>query len=119
VVYGCSKDRFVKPASIAVIALGGELEIGRKAEIRAALQMIESATSVLIDLSEVTYADSTALAELMRFRREADTRSVSVAILIGHRQFSRLLEYAGLSQMFAVFDSRAAALSYLAAPKTT
>jgi anti-anti-sigma factor len=109
----------VRPPSIAVIALSGELEIGRKVEIRDTLQMVESATSVLIDFSEVTYADSTALAELMRFRSEADTRNVSVAILVGHRQFSRLLEYAGLSQTFAVFDSRAAALSYLASPKTT
>jgi anti-sigma B factor antagonist len=109
----------VKTPSIAVIALSGELEIGRKAEIRDRLQMVESATSVLIDLSEVTYADSTALAELMRLRGEADTRDVSVAILVGNRQFARLLEYAGLSQMFAVFDSRAAALSYLGAPKTT
>jgi anti-sigma B factor antagonist len=109
----------VKAPSIAVIALSGELEIGRKAEIRDSLQLVENATSVLVDLSEVTYADSTALAELMRLHGEADTRNVSVAILVGHRQFARLLEYAGLSQMFAVFNSRAAALSYLAAPKTT
>ena len=109
----------MKPASIAVITLNGELEIGRKAEIRDTLQMVESATSVLIDFSDVTYADSTALAELMRFHGEADTRNVSVALLVGHRRFARLLEYAGLSQAFAVFDSRAAALTYLGAPKTT
>ena len=61
-------------ASIAVIALSGELEIGRKAEIRRALQLARAPRSALIDCSEVTYADSTALAELMRFHAEADTR---------------------------------------------
>ncbi len=99
--------------SIAVIALSGELEISRKTEIRTALQLNEAARAVLIDCSAVSYADSTALAELMRFHSEADTRGVSVAILIGNKQFARLLEYAGLAGAFAVFESRGAALSYL------
>jgi anti-anti-sigma factor len=105
----------VNAGSIAVISLAGELEIGRRAEIRAALQLAASATAVLIDCSEVTYADSTALAELMRLGQEADAKSVGVAILIGNRQFARLLQYAGLAHMFNVFESRAAALSYLGA----
>ena len=101
--------------SIAVIPLAGELEIGRKAEIRSALQLPGSAKSILIDCSDVTYADSTALAELMRFNHEADAECVGVAILIGNPQFARLLHYAGLVHVFEVFESRAAALSYLGA----
>ncbi len=109
----------MKPAYIGVIVLRGELELSRKGEIRSALQLSDEATSFLIDCSGVTYADSTALAELMRFHREADTKGVNVALLIGNRQFARLLEYAGLPAMFQVFEDRAAALTYLGTRPTT
>jgi anti-anti-sigma factor len=98
---------------MSVIALGGELEIGRKAEIRQALRLGGDERSLLIDFSAVTYADSTALAELIRFHREAEAAGVPVAILTGTPQFSRLLQYAGLSGAFAVFEDRAAALASL------
>jgi anti-anti-sigma regulatory factor len=45
--------------------LAGELEISRKREMRDALALSESARAVLLDLSDVTYADSTALTELL------------------------------------------------------
>ncbi len=101
-------------SGIAVIRLTGELEIGRKAEIDAALQLAGTESGILIDFFEVTYADSTALAALLRFRRETDGYGIPVAIVIGSRQFARLVQYAGLEQAFSVFDNRAAALTHLA-----
>ncbi|HEX3369856.1 MAG TPA: hypothetical protein VHS56_09800, partial [Candidatus Cybelea sp.] len=53
--------------SIETVRLSGELEISRKREIRDAFTLPEGAAAVLVDLSEVTYADSTALTELLRF----------------------------------------------------
>ncbi len=99
--------------SISVIKLSGELEIGRRAEIRAALHVGGGEKAFLIDFSEVTYADSTAVAELVRFHAEAAAAGVPVAVVIGNRQFARLLQYAGLGDAFAIFDSRAAALTFL------
>ena len=101
--------------AITVIKLSGELEIGRRAEIRSALNCSpdRDGTAVLIDLSEVTYADSTAVAELLRFHSEAAAARISVAVVIGNRRFARLLEYAGIGDAFAVFESRAPALTYL------
>jgi anti-anti-sigma regulatory factor len=78
-----------------VIKLSGELEIGRRAEIRAALHVGGGEKAFLIDFSEVTYADSTAVAELVRFHAEAAAAGVPVAVVIGNRQFARLLQYAG------------------------
>ena len=108
-------------SSIHVITLSGELEIGRKNEIREALRFsaAPAPAPALVDCSGVTYADSTALAQLMRFHREADTAGVKVALLIGSRQFARLLQYAGLGDVFHVFESRAAALSYLGTQNAT
>ena len=99
--------------SIAVIRLTGELEIGRKDEIVRALQVAGSESAILLDFSDVSYADSTSLAELLRFRNDAADRGVPIAIVIGSRQFARLIQYAGLADAFRIFDSRAAALTEL------
>jgi anti-anti-sigma factor len=99
--------------SIAVIRLTGELEIGRRDEIAAALVVSGAESGILLDFSDVNYADSTSLAELLRFRDEAAQRNVPVAIVIGSKQFARLIQYAGLAQAFRIFDNRGEALTEL------
>jgi anti-anti-sigma factor len=96
--------------SITVIRLSGELEIGRKSEIAAALVLDGNESGVLLDFSDVSYADSTSLAELLRFRDAAAKQNVPVAIVIGSKQFARLIQYAGLGHAFRIFNSRAEAL---------
>jgi anti-anti-sigma factor len=99
--------------TIGVIALSGELDIGRRAELQDMLRLPLAHGAMLVDLSAVTYADSSILAELLRFRVEAGRRNVRVALLITSRQLARLLQYAGLSEAFAIFDNRGVALRYL------
>ncbi|MDQ2681161.1 MAG: STAS domain-containing protein [Candidatus Eremiobacteraeota bacterium] len=101
-------------SSIEVIALEGELDIARRAEINEALLVKGSESALLVDCSEVTYADSTALAELLRFRSAAAEKRVPVALLIGSTQFVRVIQYAGLNGVFQIFNDRASALTYLA-----
>ncbi len=110
-------NRIVNSNSLAVIRLEGELEISRREEIYAALHLEGSERGVLLDFSDVTYADSTSLAELLRFRTEADRHHVPVAVVIGSKQFARLIQYAGLGDAFAIFEERSAALNYLASPR--
>ena len=99
--------------TIGVIALSGELDLARRTELQEALRLRDTHAAILVDLSAVTYADSSILAELLRFRAEAARRKMAVALLITSRQLSRLVQYAGLSEAFAIFDTRAAALGYL------
>ena len=101
-------------SGIGVIALSGELDLTRRAELHDALQMSNAHDAVLIDLSDVTYADSSILSELLRFRADASVHEVRLALLLGSRQLARLIQYAGLGEAFAVFDDRGAALTYLA-----
>jgi anti-anti-sigma factor len=101
-------------SSIAVIRLTGELDIGRREEIHAAFQLDRSASRVLVDLSDVTYADSTTLSELLRLRADAQAQEARIAIVIGSKRFARVIQYAGLGSAFAIFDDRAPALTYLA-----
>ena len=98
-----------------VVRLQGELDVSRKDELRASLQSALQARCVLLDLAAVTYADSTALVELLHFCTDLKESDVPVALFIEAPQFARLIKYAGLDQAFAVFDSRDDALAYLAA----
>lgn len=99
--------------TLTVVKMDGELDIGRRAEIRSALAIEGNPSGVLVDFAEVTYADSSAISELLRFRNELNRRGLPVALLIKSPQFKRLLEYAGVNEAFVVFDERGAALTYL------
>ncbi len=103
---------------LAVVKMSGELDIARRAEIHAALQIEGEPAGVLVDFAEVTYADSSAISELLRFRAELNRRGVPVALLIETPQFRRLLEYAGVGDAFAVFGERGPALTFLCESRT-
>jgi anti-anti-sigma factor len=98
---------------IAVICLSGELEIGRKDEIRQALSQPDGTSPVLLDLSRVTYADSIALTELLRFCVNAQRDDRPVALVIRTPQFARLVQYAGLASVFKIFEDNGEATEYL------
>lgn len=55
-------------SSVAVITLSGELDIARSDEVLAALTIPAEKTPVLLDLADVTYADSTVISALFHFR---------------------------------------------------
>jgi anti-anti-sigma factor len=99
--------------SIKTIRLSGELDIGRKDEIRDALRRLESDRAVLVDLSDVTYADSVALTELLRFCVTSSQDSIPVALVVRTPQFARVVQYAGLAGAFNIFDDPGAARAYL------
>lgn len=99
--------------NVEVIRLTGELDVARKDALRGALKIPPAAGAVLLDLADVTYADSTALTELMRFRMEAERKNVRIAIVATSPQFDRVIRYAGLNELFSIFGDRGAALEYL------
>ena len=94
--------------------MNGELDMERRPEIRDSLRIAAAGAPILVDLSEVTYADSSVLSELLRFHGEAQQHGVRVALVIVSKQFARLVQYAGLAQAFSIFDSTEAAQAYLA-----
>jgi anti-anti-sigma factor len=99
--------------SIKTIRLSGELEIGRKEEIREALRRSPGERAFLLDLADVTYADSVALTELLRFCVSSSREGMPVALVVRTPQFARVVQYAGLAGAFKIFEDRDAALRYL------
>jgi len=102
----------VNPESLSVVRMTGELDLLRRDEIGAMLRVTGPRPPMLVDLSEVTYADSSVLAELLRFHGEAKRHGVRVALVIASRQFARLVQYAGLGQAFHIFNSIDAARDF-------
>lgn len=99
--------------AIRTIRLSGELEISRKTEIREALSRSTADRAILLDLSDVTYADSVALTELLRFCVDAQRDAIPVALVIRTPQFARIVQYAGLAGAFQTFDDFDAARQHL------
>ena len=98
---------------ITVVSLGGELEIGRKRRDTQSARRGPRRRVRLVDLSAVTYADSIALTELLRFCAGAQQDERRVALVIVTPQFARLVQYAGLSSAFTIFDNVPEARKYL------
>lgn len=100
-------------SSVQIIALAGELDVSRGDEVMERLSAPTTAKSILLDLSEVTYADSTVIAALFAFREQAERERQRIAVLIESPQLVRLLQYAGLQEAFPIFLERSEALSHL------
>jgi anti-anti-sigma factor len=100
-------------SSLDVVQFSGELDIDRREAVAAALSAAMPPRPALIDLSDVTYADSTIISELLRFRSRAERGGQRIAILVGASRVARVLEYAGLKDAFAIFEDRGEALTYL------
>jgi anti-anti-sigma factor len=98
---------------IEAIQLSGELDISRKDELRKSLAVPQEARAILLDCVEVTYADSTALAELLGLWDRARKACVPIALLVGETQFVRLVHYAGLEEVLSIFTDRGEALAFL------
>lgn len=101
-------------SSLAVVTLAGELDMARRDELTRVLSVEAPGPAILVDLIAVTYADSTAISQILRFRNEAERFDRKIALLIGGPHLKRVLQYAGLSEVFAVFEDRGEALTYLA-----
>ncbi len=100
-------------SSLDVVHLSGELDIERRDSVAAALAAAIPPRPALVDLTDVTYADSTIISELLRFRARAERGGGRIAILVGASRVARVLEYAGLKDAFAIFADRGSALTFL------
>lgn len=106
---------------LAVVEVRGEHDLSTEPALIRALERAAEHANVLADLSECTFADSTALTALIKAAQAAQSRGdhFAVAIPPGARQVARVAEMTGLGELLALHDSRDAALAALAlkAPK--
>jgi anti-anti-sigma factor len=86
--------------SLASVRLAGELDLSNVSSLRAKFAAIDG--PAIVDLSEVTYLDSTALNELAVLRRRVGT----VALVVGSPNIRRTLEIVGFTTSFRIVANR-------------
>jgi anti-sigma B factor antagonist len=94
-----------RPADdVVVVAFSGELGFHTAFELREALARAidEGAGCVVVDLTAVTFIDSTTLGVLVAGGKELQLRDGTLLIVCGDDRTGRILEIVGLDGQFAV-----------------
>jgi anti-sigma B factor antagonist len=93
----------------AVVSVGGEVDLETATRLGdAALAALRDVSPHLVlDLSGVTFMDSTGLKVLLSIQRRADLAGGSFALAGVGRTVAKVLALTGLDQSFAIYDTLA------------
>jgi anti-anti-sigma factor len=101
-------------ARTSVVALEGELDLGRAPNLKWAL--VDSVDAgyrqLVVDLSRVTFMDSTALGVLVGVNRSLDV-GARLAIVCVHDNVLKIFELSGMDGSFAIYPTLDQALAYV------
>lgn len=94
---------------VRIVTVSGEVDLSNAQRLEVALYAaFEGWTAGVVDLSGCEYIDSSGLNALVRFRQATQAR-LSVAVVVGPST-RRVLDIAGLAELFPIYSSRAEAL---------
>ena len=98
-----------------VIAARGEIDLFTAPELKQVItEVIENGERrVAIDLSEVSFLDSTALGVLIGAVKRLRSRGGALAVVNTDSSIAKTFEITGLDQIFTIVSSRAEALEAL------
>jgi anti-sigma B factor antagonist len=88
----------------AVLAARGEIDVASAPEFHEALSglVAEGPALLVVDLSEVSFIDSTGLGVLVSAEKQTRADSHELRLVVTHPQITRLLELTGLDEVFTV-----------------
>lgn len=92
------------------LRLTGEIDVAADAAVRARVDAAAAGTLV-IDLSAVTFMDSSGLRELLRARKECDRRGGRLVLAGVPPTLARLFDLTGTAAMFEIAPTLGAALA--------
>jgi anti-sigma B factor antagonist len=97
------------------VALSGEIDINVTERLEAALTkaIISSTGAFVIDLTDVTFLDSSGLAALTRAQALLGREDRALALICPAGRAQRVLELTGLNDLFVIYDSREQAAAAL------
>ena len=97
-----------------VVSATGEVDLATSPGLSDAMKVaVESGSRTIVDLSGVTFLDSTGLQVLVQARIRARDRRALIALVAPAGMPRRVLEVSQLDQAFAVFDSLEKAVAAL------
>jgi anti-anti-sigma factor len=95
------------PSQIAVFS--GDIDFTTRDHFRAQLAALDSADVAIVDLTNVSYMDSTALAEIVLLHRKRTRSGKTPPRVVVGAKVSRLFDVAGLRAVVRSFDTLAEA----------
>jgi anti-sigma B factor antagonist len=109
---GAPLDVDVAPADFGtLVAVAGELDIAMAPALRSALssrEVVQSA-AVVVDLSRVTFMDSTAISVFLTLERDLGAHGGRLAIAVPEGAVRLLFDVTGLDEHLPLYSSREAA----------
>ncbi len=90
-----------------VVALSGEIDLSNHLALRSHLNelIVDGRVHLVLDLTRVTFMDSTGLGALIGTRRRVHAFAGSLAIVLTHEAIRRVFEITGLDNVFDLHDS--------------
>lgn len=110
-----SSERSVVGDGLGLVELSGEVDLYTAPRFKDDLVALIDAgvAAIVVDLSQVTFIDSTALGVIIGAVKRLHEHDGRLAIVAGSRPVVRILDITGLNKVLTVFDTREAALAAL------
>jgi anti-sigma B factor antagonist len=92
---------------VPVLRVRGEIDVASAPEFQTSLSDLvgQGSEIVIVDLSEVSFIDSTGLGVLVGAEKEMRDMSHSLRLVVPQPQIMRLLELTGLDEVFTILSS--------------
>lgn len=91
---------------VPVVWAAGEIDVSTAPRLREHLTTIPAgARRAVVDLSEVTFLDSTGLGVLVAGWKRCQESDASLDLVVTRPQIMKVLEVTGLNTVFTIFDS--------------
>lgn len=99
---------------VPVVAVSGEVDVYAAPALRDGLtDLLQDGSSVIADLTDVGFLDSTGLGALVAARTAAGNRGAALLLVCTHERILKLFTITGLDGVFTIHDSVEAALASL------
>jgi anti-sigma B factor antagonist len=101
-----------------VIAVAGEVDLHSAPDLKAALldAIDQGAREVIVDMSQATFIDSTALGVLVGGLKRLRSVEGELALVCAERSIIRIFEITGLNRAFSLYANREDALAHVPLP---
>jgi anti-sigma B factor antagonist len=95
-----------------VVSVSGEIDLATGPELERALRDLpdDGTRSVIVDLSDCGFMDSTGMHILARTHARLGRSGGRLAVVTNHHGILKVLELTGLDKLFPIYPSRAKAL---------
>ena len=106
---------------LALVSVSGELDLYASDAVKRGIHEADAvgADTVVVDLSEISFIDSTALGVLVGGVKRLRPNGGRLSIVSSDRNITKIFEITGLDRVFTIYPSRDEAVSKLKAAADT